>query len=133
MQERGHRKQLHPRSQSFGVLREKNKILLKKMNTNTKNRTADWKWTPIKREAWLILLIYVEVLVYEFLQIEGGMRTASDAFTLYAPRVIFFTAIFIGISLLIGDRPHWQWGHQSVKTKNQQRSKSRKSAKKKTR
>lgn len=73
-----------------------------------KNKRYGWGWTPANAQGWMVTFLYVLLtLAYPF-----GSKWGYFSFSmpLFIFLTAFFTALFIYVCYLKGEKPRWRWG-----------------------
>ena len=78
------------------------------MKTYSKTKTYQGDSAPAVA-SWIILVSYVGILAYQFLREDNGLDSTNGMMTIYLPRVIFFSVIFLGVAIVAGKMFHWDW------------------------
>lgn len=73
-----------------------------------------WGWFPITWQGWLTLLLYVAA-IYESASVythhfQKDFRPEWFETLVFAVAVLVYSAIFIKICYLRGEKPGWRWG-----------------------
>ncbi len=73
-------------------------------------KTYGWGWTPATWQGWLILVIFVGLIVVNFLRIDAASHSISDTLLAFVPETFLLILVLILICWKTGEKPHWQWG-----------------------
>lgn len=76
--------------------------------------------------SWIILVLFVGVLAYQFIRPDNGLDSTNGMLMVYLPRVIFFSALFIGFAILTGKMFHHEWWEKSKGYKTRKKKSSKK-------
>ena len=74
-----------------------------------KSKLYGWGWTPVTREGWLAVIVYV-VLVMIFTMGLTDTTTLLDASLYSIVPIILLTLAMLWICYKKGEKPRWQWG-----------------------
>ena len=77
-----------------------------------------WGWTPASWQGWATLATYVLVIFYYFKKIDASAHSGSDTLIDFTAPFLIATAVLLGICLIKGEKPKWQWGVPKDKTLN---------------
>ncbi len=72
-----------------------------------KAHKSGYGWHPATWQGWLIVLAYMGVCVYSFLDIDKTSHSVSDTLYGFAPRFLIFTAVLIVVTYLKGESITW--------------------------
>lgn len=75
-----------------------------------KRKVYGWGWVPATAEGWTTLLVFVGLLIGDFLRIDAASHSASDTLLNFLPQAFFLSCILIAICWQTGESPRWQWG-----------------------
>lgn len=75
-----------------------------------KAKRFGWGWTPCSWEGWVVLLLYLNAIVPQFLFIDDNSHSVSDTLINFALPFISLTIFLLIICYLKGERPSWRWG-----------------------
>lgn len=73
-----------------------------------KRKLYGWGWTPVTREGWIVILVFVLAVLY----IAKDITDDTDITEMYG----FFAQLAVAITALIficyktGEKPKWMWG-----------------------
>lgn len=84
-----------------------------------KARRYGWGWTPATWQAWSLLSAYMLVLAISAILLLPGTKDKTTNFVGVVAFVLIFlsaTFLLIGISLLKGEKPGWNWGNKKDKS-----------------
>ncbi len=84
-----------------------------------KAKKYGWGWYPSTWEGWTVLLVFVFILIRDFIRLDATSHSGSDTLRPFIIHVFFLTLFLIGICYLTGEKPRWSWGD----TKNKKRRK----------
>lgn len=82
-----------------------------------KRKQYGWGWYPSSWEGWFVLLIYIGLLVKQFIDIDKLSLSTSAAIVAFILPVIVSTAILIAVCYWKGEKPRWQWGEKEEDNK----------------
>jgi len=74
-----------------------------------------WGWTPAAWQGWAVTAVYLVVVVgwavYLALRLDAtiGWHTGKQAWLSALP-ILLFTALFVMVCRIKGERPRWRWG-----------------------
>jgi hypothetical protein len=75
-----------------------------------KRKIWGWGWTPVRWQGWLTLLIFIALLMWNFIRIDSQSHSDSDTLINFVPQTVLLVFILIGICYTKGEKPKWQWG-----------------------
>jgi hypothetical protein len=73
-------------------------------------KSYGYGWTPVSREGWLVLLLYVWSNINIFLMIDWRSHSGSDTLINFAPVFLAQTFLLYTICVWRGEKPRWRWG-----------------------
>ena len=74
-----------------------------------KRKLYGWGWTPVTRQGWLAVLVYI-VFLASAAQIFADPSLGPRSVVIFCALVVIATAILIFIAYRKGEKPRWQWG-----------------------
>lgn len=80
-----------------------------------KRRRYGFGWTPVTREGWLALGLYLAAVLGGALVL-GKLKASNPpqwTTTAYLSIVLVLTIGFIAIAVIKGPTPRWRWGRQA--------------------
>jgi len=75
-----------------------------------KNKIYGWGWTPAKWQGWATILIFVVLLVLNFLRIDFTSHSTSDTVRPFIIQAAVLILVLIFVCYKKGEKPRWQWG-----------------------
>ncbi len=75
-----------------------------------KRKLYGWGWTPATREGWGVILLFIVLIVANFVRIDVSSHSASDTLRPFFVQTAVLVSILIAICYKTGERPKWQWG-----------------------
>ena len=76
-----------------------------------KAKKFGWGWSlPLTWQGWVVLLLYIAFIVFDFLRIDSISHSASDTVINFIPDVFIASLILLLIAYLKGEKPKWRWG-----------------------
>ena len=77
-----------------------------------KRRRYGWGWTPVTRQGWLSVLVFMVVIIGAAVYLLPEKPEVPTSLQLVTYLLVFLSAIFIlvGISYAKGPAPRWRWG-----------------------
>ncbi|MCF7815784.1 MAG: hypothetical protein K9M10_02590 [Candidatus Pacebacteria bacterium] len=75
-----------------------------------KRKLYGWGWTPATREGWGVTLLWIAVVLGDFIRIDRNSHSESDTLIAFAPHAVILIVILIVICYKKGESPKWQWG-----------------------
>lgn len=75
-----------------------------------KAKNYGWGWYPARWQGWVVLIIYIGLMVWNFNRIDGMQHSGSDTLLNFIPQTVLLTFILIGICFKTGEKPEWRWG-----------------------
>lgn len=75
-----------------------------------KSKLYGWGWTPATWQGWLVLVIFIVLVYFQFKNIDANSHSASDTLINFLPRAGLSILAFIIICLAKGEKSRWRWG-----------------------
>lgn len=75
-----------------------------------KAKNYGWGWTPITWQGWLIILFWIIINVFSFVNTDITAHSGSDTLIIFSPVFIISTIVLIFICYKKGEKPRWRWG-----------------------
>jgi amino acid transporter len=77
-----------------------------------KRKRYGWGWTPATWQGWLIVLIFIIALVWNFHRLDSVSHSASDTLRPFIIQTFAMSLVLIGLCYVTGEKPRWQWGEK---------------------
>lgn len=75
-----------------------------------KAKLYGWGWVPATWQGWAVLLLFVLLMVLDFLRIDAGSHSASDTLVAFVPQTFLLAFLLLLVCYAKGEKPRWQWG-----------------------
>lgn len=75
-----------------------------------KRKIYGWGWTPATWQGWLVLILFIGIIVYNFFLIDQNSHSVSDTMRPFLIRIIILIFLLLIICFKTGEPPKWQWG-----------------------
>ncbi len=75
-----------------------------------KRKLYGWGWTPARWQGWVVLLVFIALLFWNFFRLDADSHSVSDTIRPFIIQTFLLVALLIGLCLVKGERPRWQWG-----------------------
>lgn len=75
-----------------------------------RRKTYGWGWYPNAWQGWVILLLYVAYIVWQFKKVDSLSHSGSDTLYGFSVPFIIATLVLIVVCIWKGESPRWQWG-----------------------
>jgi hypothetical protein len=75
-----------------------------------KNKTYGWGWTPASWEGWVVVILFVSFVYFDFKRLDIVSHSASDTLRPYFIDLFFALVVLFWICYIKGEKPQWRWG-----------------------
>lgn len=75
-----------------------------------KAKLYGWGWTPVTWQGWATLLLFILLIVLNFLRIDANSHSVSDTLATFVPETFLLTLLLLLVCYAKGEKPRWQWG-----------------------
>ena len=82
-----------------------------------KAKLYGWGWTPARWPGWVVLIMFIALIVFNFIRIDRHSHSVSDTLINFVPETIILGLILIAICWQTGEKPRWNWGIQDKNRK----------------
>ena len=72
-----------------------------------------WGWQPATWEGWTVLLLFVLSNFVNIFLVNLNSLSESAQLLELIPWIFFSGALLIGVCVIKGETPRWQWGKES--------------------
>lgn len=72
-----------------------------------------WGWTPITKEGWALLGLFIILVVPVFILSDANAHSISDMLLTAVPFFLLTLSTFIAVCYKTGEPPRWRWGKNS--------------------
>lgn len=69
-----------------------------------------WGWTPATWQGWWLTILFIGLMVGNFLRIDGQSHSVSDTLINFVPQTVVLALLFLWLCIKTGEKPRWQWG-----------------------
>jgi len=75
-----------------------------------KRKPYGWGWVAVTWQGWLVLLLFITIVVWNFIRIDSHSHSVSDTFINFIPETFVLALLVFLVCLKKGEKPRWQWG-----------------------
>lgn len=76
-----------------------------------RKRKYGYGWgLPQTWQGWVIFLLYIAFIPYDFVSIDSTSHSVSDTLINFIPNMFLATVIFIAIAFITSGKPEWHFG-----------------------
>ena len=74
-----------------------------------------WGWYPSSWQGWILLLIYIIGLIWNFYRLDEISHSNSDTIRPFVIQTFIMTILLVVICYKTGEKPEWRWGGKKIK------------------
>jgi len=83
-----------------------------------KAKNYGWGWYPSSWQGWIIVVIYILTILWNFYRLDEYSHSNSDIIRPFVIQTFLITILLIYICIKTGEKPGWSWGKQKIISKN---------------
>jgi len=80
-----------------------------------KAKNYGWGWTPCSWQGWLLLLVYLVDIIWNFYRLDEFSHSNSDTIRPFIIQTFLATILLIIVCYKTGEKPSWRWGNKKTK------------------